>query len=157
KFAIIAMTLTLAIVYAPIGFLSDITGALFREFAFTLAASVIISGFIALTLSPMMCSKILRPAKTESKLAHHINKTFSQLVSVYSRLLTDVLKHLKWVAAFVILIVCCVVFIYKILPKELAPSEDAGAILTSITGPPAANLAYMEKYTNQLPAIFDKV
>lgn len=157
KFAIIAMTLTLAIVYAPIGFLSDITGALFREFAFSLAASVIISGFIALTLSPMMCSKILRPVKKESKLAHYINKIFSQLVRIYSRALTFVLRHLKWVAAFVVLIICCVVFFYKILPKELAPSEDAGAVLTSITGPPAANLAYMEKYTSQLPAIFDKV
>lgn len=159
KFAIIAMTLTLAIVYAPIGFLSDITGALFREFAFTLASAVIISGFIALTLSPMMCSKLLRPIQhdNESKITRTINKIFSRLVNNYRWLLIHALKYIKWIAGFVVVIIFGVFFLYKVLPKELAPSEDAGAVLTSISGPPAANLNYMEQYTKLLPAIFNKV
>ena len=90
---IIAMTITLAAVYAPIGIQGGLTGALFREFAFTLASAVIVSGVVALTLSPMMGSKLLRAGDTERGFAGFVNRRFDRLRSRYARTLTGTLKY----------------------------------------------------------------
>ncbi len=157
QFAIIAMTCTLAAVFAPIGFLTDITGALFKEFAFTLACTVIISGIIALTLSPMLCSKIMYPSVLEGRIPHFINYVLQKITSGYRWLLTRILRFMPIVLASVLVIAGVVGYLYKTLPAELAPAEDMGAVLTMMSGPPTANLAYMEKYTKQVQKIYDSV
>jgi len=91
------MTITLAAVYAPIGFQGGLTGALFREFAFTLAGSVIVSGVVALTLSPMMCSKLLRGDKGNQKgFAHFLDHQFERICAAYERLLHATLDYRPW-------------------------------------------------------------
>jgi multidrug efflux pump len=157
QFAVIAMTITLAAVYAPIGFLSDITGLLFKEFAFTLAATVIISGFIALTLSPMMCSKIMTPKVLHGRLPELIDNALHKLVNGYRNLLTKVINYAKVVLSIVAIIAGLAILFYNILPRELAPAEDTGAIMTIVQGPPAATLKYMEKYTGLLQGIYRSV
>ncbi len=94
-FAIVAMTLTLAAVYAPIGFINDMTGLLFREFAFTLAAAVIISGFIALTLSPMMCAKLLKHEVQASRFSLIVDHFFNTIISAYKKYLLLAINHRK--------------------------------------------------------------
>jgi multidrug efflux pump len=157
QFAIIAMTITLAAVYAPIGFLSDITGFLFKEFAFTLAGTVIISGFIALTLSPMMCSKIMNPTVLHGRLPQLIENTLQKLVHSYRKLLGRIISYSKVVLIIVAVIAGAAGLLYHTLPQELAPAEDTGAIMTIMQGPPAATLKYMEKYTQYLQGIFRAV
>lgn len=158
QFAIIAMTCTLAAVFAPIGFMSDITGALFKEFAFTLASAVIISGFIALTLSPMMCSKIMT-AKTNhhNKFNLFIEKIFNFFIEKYRYALTYVMRHNKWIIFCFLGLVSTVGILYATLPQELAPEEDMSAIYVQLNGPPGANLQYMEKYSKELIPIYNKM
>lgn len=156
-FAIIAMTLTLAAVYAPIGFLTDLTGRLFREFAFTLAGAVIVSGFIALTLTPMMCSKLLKPHNKENKLSITIDTIFNFLDTHYRNALHWVLNWRKLILVVAAIIYASFFILYKTLPQELAPNEDQGAVLTVMSGPTSANLNYLEKYTHQIQTIFNTV
>lgn len=153
-FAIVAMTLTLAAVYAPIGFINDMTGLLFREFSFTLAASVIISGIIALTLSPMMCAKLLTDKAHESRLSVKIDALFSYFTVLYKKYLALTLQHRNKVVVIGLLIYLGCFGLYKTLASELAPQEDQGLIITAANGPSSANLAYMEKYTAKLDAIY---
>lgn len=157
KFAVVAMTLTLAAVYAPIGFISGVTGALFKEFAFTLAASVIISGFIALTLSPMMCSRLLSADILRGKLAHFVDEQFNRLTQYYQSLLKKILLLKKWVFGFIGLTFGACFFLYTSLPGELAPKEDIGIIMTTVRGPVGSSLKFMEKYTDQLAPIFKSI
>lgn len=157
QFAIIAMTFTLAAVFAPIGFMGDITGSLFKEFAFTLAMAVIVSGFIALTLSPMMCSKIMNPQVLHGKLPTTIDYIFKKIVNGYRFVLTRVVK-LYWLVAILILgIAISVPIMYLTSQHELAPAEDEGAIMTIMSGPPTANLDYTQKYSQQLESIYNTV
>lgn len=157
RFAIIAMTLTLAAVYLPIIFTEGLTGALFKEFAFTLAATVIISGFIALTLSPMMCSKVLPEQGKEGKLEHKISAVTNKLAGYYDRVLHRVLKIRPVVLGIVVVILASCYFMYVSTPEELAPAEDMGAILTIMTAPSAANLDYTKKYALEVNDIFKTV
>lgn len=157
KFAVIAMTITLAAVYAPIGFITGLTGALFREFAFTLASAVIISGFIALTLSPMMCSKVMTTKSLSGKLPTFILSCTDKLTRGYVFLLHKILKvRIIVVLGLIVALIACA-YLYTTLPQELAPKEDEGFILTLVTGPSAANLKYTEKYTKQLGKIYDSI
>ncbi len=153
-FAVIAMTLTLAAVYAPIGFVSGLTGALFREFAFTLAGSVIISGFIALTLSPMMCSKLLRHSEKKG-LPEKIDEIFNRFMNRYKTILHETLdrKGLVLMVAGIIYFSCY--FLYTSIPAELAPAEDQGAILAAVMGPTNANLKYTEQQTQKIQEIYN--
>jgi multidrug efflux pump len=153
-FAIIAMTLTLAAVYAPIGFINDMTGILFREFAFTLAASVVISGFVALTLSPMMCSKLLSHEIKPATFLVKLDGLLNNLVLVYKKCLTALLLHRKALLGLAALIYLACFALFKSLPSELAPQEDQGFVITAATGPTSANLPYMEKYMAQIEAIY---
>jgi hydrophobe/amphiphile efflux-1 (HAE1) family protein len=155
-FAIIAMTITLAAVYAPIGFTGGLTGILFTEFAFTLAGAVIISGFVALTLTPMMCSQLLNHHSLSEGLPKLINQFFEKVVKGYKCLLTGVLK-LRWlIVILAVLSYGLLGFLMHITRSELAPIEDQGVLLTSSTGPSSSNIKFTEKYTSELPAIYKK-
>lgn len=156
-FAVIAMTLTLAAVYAPIGFLSDLTGQLFREFAFTLAGAVLVSGFVALTLSPMMCSKFLKAEISKQGFIARVEDAFHWLMNQYKIYLTRCLDNRKSVliAAGIIYAIC--ILLFMTLHRELAPYEDQGVILTFVSGPSSSNVEYTSKYTEQLNNIYKKV
>ena len=156
-FAIVAMTLTLAAVYAPIGFINDMTGLLFREFAFTLAAAVIISGFIALTLSPMMCAKLLKHEVQASRFSLIVDHFFNTIISSYKKYLLLAINHRKLLLGLGIIIYLVCFGLFKALPSELAPQEDQGLIITAGTGPTSANLAYMEKYMAKIQAIYKSI
>jgi len=155
--AVIAMTLTLAAVYAPIGFVTGLTGALFREFAFTLAGTVIISGFAALTLSPMMCSQLLKKHVGKPGLSEKIDDVFNRFMQSYQRVLKRALakKKIVLIIAGIIYFSCYV--LYTTLPAELAPQEDQGAIMAVVTGPTNANLNYTISNTQKLAQIYKSI
>jgi multidrug efflux pump len=125
---IISMTITLAAVYAPIGLQGGLTGSLFREFAFTLAGAVIISGVVALTLSPMMASKLLKAGMTERGLAGKIERDFNKIRNFYSRLLQKTLNARPAVYTVWILVSLLTIPMFTMSAKELAPVEDQGVI-----------------------------
>ncbi len=153
-FAVVAMTLTLAAVYAPVAFMTGRTGKLFIEFALTLAGAVIVSGFVALTLSPMMCSKLLRHEKRHGRLYNAIEGFLGWLTQGYRRVLTRLLG-LRWLVmlAFALVAGGSVVLLGS-LRSELAPVEDRGIVIGIFSGPEGATLDYMERYARQLEAIY---
>ena len=153
---VITMTLTLAAVFAPIGLMGGLTGALFKEFALTLAASVFVSGIVALTLSPMMCSKILRPDNNKKSFTHIVDEKFSQLQKSYGKKLKSVLNHKSVVLVFGSVVFISVYFLFATTSKELAPQEDQGFLFAINTGPSYANVNYMEKFGKEIDRIFDK-
>jgi multidrug efflux pump len=155
---VISMTITLAAVFAPIGFISGLTGALFREFAFTLAGAVIVSGIVALTLSPMMCSRLLKPPEGEARgFAGFLDRMFESLRERYRRRLSRTLnfRTLTLVILAGVLVLTGVMFVST--PRELAPEEDQGAIFALIKTPQYANLDYMERATQQVQAAADRI
>jgi multidrug efflux pump len=154
-FAVIAMTITLAAVYAPIGFTSGLVGQLFTEFAFTLAGAVIVSGFIALTLSPMMCSKLYRPGMNlHAGLAGFSDKFFEKLRDGYRNTLKGVIKFRFVIAIIALIIYVSVYFLFGGLQKELAPEEDPANIFVIANGPASTNLPYTEGQTQQLAQVY---
>lgn len=155
--AVVSMTITLAAVYAPIGFLGGVTGALFREFAFTLACTVIISGVIALTLSPMLCSKLLSNKTHESIIVKVIDRFFSWLKNKYFNLVQGTLKYRPVTAFFAIVILISCIFLYANTKKELSPAEDQGIILASATAPISSNFNYLEFFSKRLSTNFAKM
>lgn len=157
-FAIIAMTITLAAVYAPIGFVGGLVGILFSEFAFTLAAAVVVSGFVALTLSPMMCSKLLKYDKNEKGFTHKIDVFFETIViKNYKRILTRVIAYRKIIMVGSLLSYGLFAYLFITTPSELAPSEDQGVVLAYVSGPTASNIKFTELYTNYLIKIYEGV
>ena len=150
---IIAMTITLAAVYAPIGFMGGLTGALFKEFAFTLASSVIISGVIALTLSPMMCSKILSTQISEGKFVQFLDRFFNKLKSRYQQMLHNLLDTRNIMLIFAAVVLLMLPYLYNHTSKETAPEEDAGFFFVVSTAPEYASLNYIEAFTEP----FDKI
>lgn len=152
-FAVIAMTLTLAAVYAPTAFASGFTGVIFLQFAFTLAVVVIISGFVALTLSPMMCARILKISAKPNKLQQGFTSGFEKIAANYRRALTYCLRRKYLVIIPLLLIAFIGVYLYTILPSQLAPPEDEGVIKVHIEGPTNAGFDYMNKYTKQVENI----
>ena len=137
---IIAMTITLAAVYTPIGIQGGLTGALFREFAFTLAGAVLISGIVALTLSPMMASRLLRRGDVTRGYAGWINRRFTALQHAYVRLLASMLRHraaVLTVAGFWALILPV---LYLLSPKELSPKEDQGIVYCIVQASPFSTI-----------------
>src|ERR1700751_2587984 len=151
----IFMTITLAAVYAPIGFLGGLTGSLFREFAFTLAGSVIVSGVIALTLSPMMCSVLLKSAD-EGRFARLVNRVFGALTRWYGRRLDRSLDYRPVTLLFAVTILGLVGFLYMHTSKELAPEEDQGIVFALLKGPKYANIDYLDYYGEKLDKVFQK-
>ncbi|WP_417660462.1 multidrug efflux RND transporter permease subunit [Pseudomonas sp.] len=154
---VVSMTITLAAVYAPIGFLSGLTGALFKEFALTLAGAVIISGIVALTLSPMMCSKLLRHEEKPSGLTHKLDKIFDALKNRYQRSLHSTLETRAVVLVFAIIVMCLIPVLLKFTKSELAPEEDQSIIFMFANAPQPTNLDYLNKYTDQFLPIFKDI
>ncbi len=155
-FAVVAMTLTLAAVYAPVAFMTGRTGKLFIEFALTLAGAVLVSGFVALTLSPMMCSVLLRHEEKHSKGFLLIENFLNWLNAGYRRVLTAALAR-RWLifAGFVAVAALCGVLL-KALKSELAPVEDRGTIVGIFNGPEGATLEYTKKYVGQMEEIYSR-
>jgi hydrophobe/amphiphile efflux-1 (HAE1) family protein len=149
---VIAMTITLAAVYAPIGFVSGLTGSLFREFAFTLAGSVIVSGFIALTLSPMMCSRLLKPRSEGGggRFVEFLDRLFEGLRVRYERMLDRSLRFRALTLLVLAGVLVLTGIMYQSTPKELAPEEDQGVLLAIVKTPQSGNLDYLESATQKL-------
>src|ERR1051325_7853339 len=133
---IIAMTITLATVYTPVALQGGLTGSLFREFAFTLAGAVLISGIVALTLSPMMGSKLLREGDTERGFAGMINRHFEKVRNLYGRTPAGTLKYRPAVLTLWVIVVLLIVPFYMLSMRELAPSEDQGVVFSVIQAAP---------------------
>ncbi len=150
---VITMTITLAAVYAPIGFLSGLTGALFREFAFTLAGTVIISGIVALTLSPMMCSMLLSRSVLEGRFAGLVDRSFGRLAGWYGRRLNSSLDFRPVTALFAVVVLGTTAFLFMNTKAELAPPEDQGVLFGLVKAPQYANIDYTDYYGEQADAI----
>ncbi len=151
---IIAMTITLAAVYAPVGIQGGLTGALFREFAFTLAGAVIVSGVVALTLSPMMGSKLLRAGDTDRGFAGWVNRRFESVRSAYSRTLSGTLQYRPIVLTVWAIVVLLIVPFYMFSQRELAPAEDQGVVFGVIQAAPNSTLDQTNLFTNQVYDVY---
>ena len=154
---VISMTITLAAVYAPIGFLSGLTGALFKEFALTLAGSVVISGIVALTLSPMMCAQLLRPTNKTSGLAHRLDQLFEGLKQRYQRALHSSMETRPVILLFALLVLLLIPVLLTFTKKELAPNEDQGMIYLFASSPQTNNLKYMNANTDAFIEVFKSI
>ncbi len=153
---LLAMVLAIGLVVdddAPIGFLGGLTGSLFREFAFTLAGSVIVSGVIALTLSPMMCSVFLKSAE-EGRFARIVNRVFGSMTRWYGRQLDRSLDYRPITGLFALTILGLVGFLYMHTAKELAPEEDQGIVFAVTKAPKYANIDYLDFYGEKLDKAF---
>jgi multidrug efflux pump len=148
---IIAMTVVLVAVYVPIGFMGGLTGALFTEFAYTLAGAVTVSAVIALTLSPMMCSRFFKPYDQRGKhrFGDFVDRQFGRLRSRYGKLLRGALNYLPVTAVFAVIILVSIYFLYKGSKSELAPQEDQGIIIALLTAAPDATLEQTQLYTRE--------
>lgn len=151
---VIAMTITLAAVYAPIGMMGGLTGALFREFAFTLAGAVIVSGVVALTLSPVMSSFLLNDKLGEGRFSRAIERNMHRLGSAYARGLGRALAMRTAVLVAGAAVLLGIVVLFGGAQRELAPSEDQGVIFTQLKAPQNANLDYVSRSAEAMTAIF---
>jgi multidrug efflux pump len=151
---IIAMTITLAAVYAPIGIQGGLTGALFREFAFTLAGAVIVSGIVALTLSPMMGSKLLREGAANKGFAGVINRGFEKVRSLYRRMLAGTLQYRPVVLTIWAIVAVLMVPFYMFSMRELAPAEDQGVVFGVIQAAPNATIDQTNLFTTQVYDVY---
>jgi multidrug efflux pump len=147
---ILAMTVVLIAVYVPIGFQGGLTGALFTEFAFTLAGAVAVSGVVALTLSPMMCSRFFRPEQDSGRFVQAIDRVFGKVHDTYQRLLHALLD--TWVVLIVMAAMLMLVLglMFKMSQSELAPEEDQGVVLSQVVGDPTATSDQMQTYAEQV-------
>ena len=151
---IIAMTITLAAVYAPVGIQGGLTGSLFREFAFTLAGAVIVSGVVALTLSPMMGAKLLRAGDTERGFAGWINRRFDSVRQAYTRTLTGTLRFRPVVLTLWIIVALLMVPFYMFSQRELAPAEDQGVVFGIIQASANSTIDQTSLFTKQVADVY---
>ncbi len=154
---VISMTITLAAVYLPIGFQGGLTGALFREFAFTLAGAVMISGVVALTLSPMMSSRLIRRGDNEKGFAGLITRSFERLKDRYVKALDVTLANRPLVYLVWITLTVFALLFYMVSPSELAPKEDQGVMFGVISPPPNASLEQVSYYADEAANVFAAV
>lgn len=153
---VIAMTLTLGAVYAPIAMMGGITGSLFKEFALTLAGAVFVSGIVALTLSPMMCSKMLKAHEEPNKFEQKVHGLLDSMSNRYAKLLEKVMQRRPVVIAFAVIVFASLPMLFKFIPSELAPSEDKGVIMLIGTGSSNANLDYLQNTMNDVNTILSE-
>ncbi|GGA64621.1 transporter [Neiella marina] len=146
---VIAMTITLGAVYAPIALMGGVTGSLFAEFALTLAGSVFISGIVALTLSPMMCSKLLQPHTEPNRFEQGVERVLNAVNRSYDRWLRAVLDHRPVVVVFAALVFLSLPLLFRFIPSELAPSEDKGGFMMMGKAPATANLDYIQNHAQE--------
>jgi len=151
---IIAMTITLAAVYTPVGIQGGLTGALFREFAFTLAGAVIVSGIVALTLSPMMGSKLLRAGDTEQGFAGWINRRFESVRRTYLNTLAGTLRYRPVVLVLWGIVILLMVPFYMFSQRELAPAEDQGVVFGVIQASPNSTIDQTKLFTNEVYDVY---
>ena len=150
---VVATSIVLCVVYAPIGLLGGLTGVLFKEFAFTLVGTIIISTIVALTLSPMMCSRVLKPAIDDNAYARFVNNLFEDIHIGYERILASSLQTRSVTVLFVVVIIALIGIIlfppapFKFVQNELAPEEDQGVIFTFSQAPDHSSIDYLNKYT----------
>jgi multidrug efflux pump len=154
---IIAMTTTLVAVYAPFGFMHGLVGTLFTEFAFALAGAVLISGIVALTLSPMLSSKILHVSSEPGPFERGVERFFTGLANSYQNLLHNSLNYVPVTIVFGLLILASIYFMYITSQQELAPEEDQSVLLFQATAPQTATIDYTESYMKQVAHIFDSI
>ncbi|WP_164962109.1 efflux RND transporter permease subunit [Rubrivivax sp. JA1026] len=153
SFAVVAMTLTLAAVFAPLAFTPGRTGRLFGEFALTLAGAVLVSGFVALTLTPMLCSKLLRHETKPTRFDRWMERGLDRLSAAYSRALVASL-NLRW-AVVLVMLACggASAWLFLTAKSELAPIEDRGVIIMPVRAPDGSTLEYTARYLDALDGI----
>ncbi len=156
-FAVLAMTLTLAAVFAPIGFMTGRTGRLFTEFALTLAGAVLVSGFVALSLSPMMCSKLLRSETSHGAVYNAIEAVLRGMTDGYRRLLAASLRARPLVVAIGLAVAGTSWFLFNGLQSELTPTEDRGYMVGIAIAPEGATLDFTDRYAKQIEQIYASV
>jgi multidrug efflux pump len=154
---IIAMTITLATVYAPIGFQGGLTGMLFREFAFTLAAAVVVSGIVAVTLSPVMSAYVIPPGGKEGRMTRAVNRLFEGVKRAYGRMLSVALKLRVSIAMATIVAALMSFPLYLFSARELAPVEDEGAIAVMLSAAPDSTLKASTRWASRLAESFSAI
>lgn len=147
---IIAMTTTLIAVYTPIGFMGGLVGTLFTEFAFALAGAVLVSGVVALTLSPMLSSKVLSREGEPGRFEKQVEQFFNWLSGGYRRILSKTLNFVPVTMVFALVVLTSIYFLFTTTPSELAPVEDQGIVFMNLRLPHTATIEYNEFYTKQL-------
>jgi multidrug efflux pump len=156
-FAVIAMTLTLAAVYAPLAFSTGRTGRLFIEFALALAGAVVVSGFVALTLSPMMCSVLLKHDSKHSWIYNVTERFFVGMNNGYKRLLTASLNNRLVIVLIMIIAAGGSAILFKMIKSELTPLEDRGVIFGIVSAPDGSTIDYVMRYAQQVEKIYEEV
>ncbi|MBB5319793.1 efflux RND transporter permease subunit [Marinobacter oulmenensis] len=147
---IIAMTTTLVAVYAPIGFMGGLIGSLFTEFAFTLAGTVVISGIVALTLSPMLSGMVLKPHGNPGRFEQVVERTFSGLSSGYKSALSSLMQTKSVVIFFAVVVLASIYFMVSMSENELAPTEDQGILFYQGLGPQTSTLEYLQEHGDEV-------
>ncbi|HEX6645302.1 MAG TPA: efflux RND transporter permease subunit [Gemmatimonadales bacterium] len=155
-FAVIATTISLVAVFTPLAFLQGNTGRLFNEFGIAVAGSVVISGFVALTLTPMLCARILRVPHSHGPLYKALERGFDGLSSGYGRLLRKGLAHRPIVLAGAVVTLLLAAVLFRSLKREFIPPEDRGFFPTFVIAPEGATVAYTDQYQRQVEAILDR-
>ena len=154
-FTILSMTLSLAAVFIPVFFLGGILGRLLHEFAVTIAAAILVSGFVSLTLTPMLCSRFLRPPREErhGRLYNLTERFFQGMLHVYDRTLTGVLRHQRFTMIISVLLLVFTLFLLGIIPKGFLPSEDTGSVFTFTEAAEGISFDAMVRQQKALAAI----
>src|SRR6185503_19290102 len=153
-FAVLATTIALIAVFIPVSFLTGTVGRLFREFGIMVAVSVAISGFVALTLSPMLCSKILRPIHGgKSRAARAFDAFFNGVDNTYERVLTGSLRHRALTLGIALALLVGSIFLFRIMPRELVPVEDRGIAFGIVIAPEGSTLQYTDSYVRRIEQI----
>jgi len=153
---IIAMTTTLVAVYAPIGFMGGLVGSLFVEFAFALAGAVIISGIVALTLSPMLCAKVFKTSR-HGRFEQIVEISFARLARLYGAVLHRMLNYSSVIVVFGIAVLVCIYFLFTMSKSELAPTEDQSILYVSGRGPETATIDYTRHYAQQIMDVYETI
>ncbi len=156
-FAVVAMTMTLAAVYAPLAFATGRTGRLFIEFALALAGAVVVSGFVALTLSPMMCSLILKHEVKHGRIYNAIESFFERLTALYKRTLAAVLQRRAVGIGLWLVFVALAIPLFMSLKQELAPVEDRGIVFGVVSAPEGSTIGYTAGYIAQIEDMYKEV
>jgi multidrug efflux pump len=156
-FAVLAMTITVAAVFVPVAFMTGTTGRLFREFALTVSAAVVVSGFVALTLTPMMCAKLLRHERQHGRLYGLIERGIERLNAGYRSVLTRSLSRRWLVVGLGLATAGSIVFLFMTLKSELSPLEDRGTVIGVMVAPEGATMAYTDGYARRVEALYSQV
>ena len=154
---VIAMTTTLVAVYAPFAFMGGLVGTLFIEFAFTLAGAVVVSGVVALTLSPMLSAAVLKPHGQEGRFEQFVEGFFTRLANGYRKLLHSTLETVSVVVVFAVVVLLSIYFMFVTTPSELAPTEDQSILFFQARSPQTATLEYNEAYADKIQAAFETI